>query len=245
MYPLYHRPNADAIAYNFLRRSGKHVPFDSLSTDLGIHPDYPSLLSINEVLENFGIVNNSYVVPTEDLHEVPVPFIAHTKKIGQEYFLVTKVTNTHVYYSDGRSKQKKIEIAEFGKLYNNIVLSRKDAEEQSKAFDSGLFAFLSLNRFPITGLIFLLLLIVSLKVNSNFFEKVNLSLYAIISSSILGMFISVLLLIQSLNGSNPLIQKLCGGKKSNCKSILDSTAAKVFSWLSWSEVGFFISSECF
>jgi uncharacterized membrane protein/thiol-disulfide isomerase/thioredoxin len=50
-----------------------------------------------------------------------------------------------------------------------------------------------------------------------------------------------LLLIQSIDENNPLVQRLCqaGGKKSDCAAILSSKAAKVTAWLSWSEVGFF------
>jgi uncharacterized membrane protein len=48
-----------------------------------------------------------------------------------------------------------------------------------------------------------------------------------------------LLLIQSIDSNNPLIQKLCQGKgKTNCNAILSSKAAQVFNGLTWSEVGF-------
>jgi len=48
------------------------------------------------------------------------------------------------------------------------------------------------------------------------------------------------LLIQSIDASNPLVQNLCGlNSKNNCNAILKSEAAKVTSWLTWSEVGFF------
>jgi uncharacterized membrane protein len=51
----------------------------------------------------------------------------------------------------------------------------------------------------------------------------------------------VLLLVQSIDSNNPLVQKLCGssGGKTNCNSILSSKAATVFKGLTWSEVGFF------
>jgi uncharacterized membrane protein len=55
-----------------------------------------------------------------------------------------------------------------------------------------------------------------------------------------GLITSVLLLVQSIDGNNPLVQKLCQNKgNTDCNAILSSKAAKVFEGLSWSEVGFF------
>ncbi len=46
--------------------------------------------------------------------------------------------------------------------------------------------------------------------------------------------------MQSLNANNPFVKNLCSlGGKSDCNAILKSDAAKVTSWLSWSEVGYF------
>ena len=46
--------------------------------------------------------------------------------------------------------------------------------------------------------------------------------------------------MQSLNANNPFIKNLCTlNGKNDCNAILKSPAAKVTSWLSWSEVGFF------
>ena len=43
-----------------------------------------------------------------------------------------------------------------------------------------------------------------------------------------------------IDKNNPLLQKVCSGiAKGNCNAILSSKSAKVFRWLSWSEVGFF------
>jgi len=67
----------------------------------------------------------------------------------------------------------------------------------------------------------------------------NLSLISLILFKTLGLMASVLLLIQSIDANNPLIQKLCGDDKKNCNAILSSNAAKVTDYLNWSEVGFF------
>jgi uncharacterized membrane protein/glutaredoxin len=54
-----------------------------------------------------------------------------------------------------------------------------------------------------------------------------------------GIVAAVLLLIQSIDQNNAMVQALCGGGKTNCNAILTSNAAYVVDGLSWSEVGFF------
>lgn len=53
----------------------------------------------------------------------------------------------------------------------------------------------------------------------------------------------LVLLTHSIDSNNSLIQNFCGiAKKADCSTLLKSDAAKVWSWLSWSEVGFFYFS---
>jgi len=48
------------------------------------------------------------------------------------------------------------------------------------------------------------------------------------------------LLWHEVDKNNPVLKQICSsGKKVNCDAILNSKASQVFSWLSWSEVGFF------
>ena len=61
--------------------------------------------------------------------------------------------------------------------------------------------------------------------------------YGIILS---GIVVTSLLLWYEIDRNNPVLKKVCTGiLKGNCNAILTSRQAKVFSWLSWSEVGFF------
>ena len=55
-----------------------------------------------------------------------------------------------------------------------------------------------------------------------------------------GVVVSSLLLWYEIDKTNPLLQKVCTGiAKGDCNAILTGKQSKVFSWLSWSEVGFF------
>ncbi len=61
-----------------------------------------------------------------------------------------------------------------------------------------------------------------------------------------GTCITALLLLFEIDKTNRQLQKFCmGGAKVNCNAILSSKAAKLFSWLSWSEVGFYYFTGSF
>lgn len=54
------------------------------------------------------------------------------------------------------------------------------------------------------------------------------------------MVVTSLLLWYEIDKNNPVLQKVCSGiTKGDCNAILTSKQAKLFSWLTWSEVGFF------
>ncbi len=56
---------------------------------------------------------------------------------------------------------------------------------------------------------------------------------------VFGIVLSALLLSQSINKSDSLVEKVCkSGRKNGCAKILDGNASKVLGLISWSEVGF-------
>ncbi|SDX26913.1 Protein-disulfide isomerase [Hydrobacter penzbergensis] len=55
-----------------------------------------------------------------------------------------------------------------------------------------------------------------------------------------GIVVTSLLLWYEMDQNNPLLQKICTGIiKGNCNAILTGKQSKLFTWLSWSELGFF------
>jgi len=62
-----------------------------LKRQLLSHPDYPSLASITDMLDELNIENWAFVIEKEKLREIPVPFLAHTKKRGGEFELITDI----------------------------------------------------------------------------------------------------------------------------------------------------------
>jgi uncharacterized membrane protein len=69
---------------------------------------------------------------------------------------------------------------------------------------------------------------------------VDWKVYLLIGTKLAGLVISSLLVWYSIDDTNPFLSKICQlNRKTNCKNILSSKAAKLFVWLSWTEIGFF------
>lgn len=69
--------------------SGLDIPVSAtlLKQQLKSHPDYPSLLSITDTLDYFGITNTAVQVEKEVLPEIDTPFLAHMKN-NEEGFVI-------------------------------------------------------------------------------------------------------------------------------------------------------------
>ena len=228
------RPNADAVLIALIKLIAPSVTAEQVTNELNIHPDYPNLLAISDVLTNFGIECGAYKITKEDLPDVPVPFIAHTKKSGTEFLLVTALDMQTVTVTDQYRKNYSISFKEFANIFNDVVLAAEAGVETVKSKSS-------VNTQEIRIWLALILLafalVAGISVDSRIFGSWHTTLTALFKTA--GVIVSILLLIQSIDGNNPLIQTLCGGGKTNCNAILTSKASNVFEGLSWSEVGFF------
>jgi uncharacterized membrane protein len=230
--------NPDAAVFKLLKSLSIGLDPKLISEELDKHPDYPSLLALSDVLWSFNIENAAYRVEPDNLANVTCPFIAHTKLNGGDFLVVTKITGDTVLVSSEKWNQHKMPLAEFKKAFDGIVLTAEPAA-QFKAATSFSNVLVSL-REPALIAGGVLLFALALIFHTGYLTGLSWqsALLAVFKSA--GLVTSILLLVQSIDSNNPLVQKLCqGGSKTDCNAILSSKAAKVFDWLSWSEVGFF------
>ena len=124
---FYNYPNADAAVINLLKQL--HVKFAQqyVIVELEKHPDYPSLLAISDVLNWFKINNTAYRITTDELTEVPTPFIAHTTQ-NDEFVLVNKIANDNVYLSDDKRINYHIKLDELKTKFKGVVLTAEIRE---------------------------------------------------------------------------------------------------------------------
>ncbi|HTH83000.1 MAG TPA: vitamin K epoxide reductase family protein [Mucilaginibacter sp.] len=218
------------------------VTRQSIEEEIARHPEYSSLLAISDVLNNWRVPNAAYELNFDELiaAEVPTPFVAHFKK--GEFVLVTYLDSKHVRVSHQLWNNHKLTIDEFKELYGgSILIAEKD--DTSGEFDyKNRRAKERFNeaRGPIVITGAAIIFITFLLLNPAYTSAFNWQVALLTLFKTAGLTTAILLLIQSIDTNNPLIQKLCGADNNkDCNAILSSKAAKISEELSWSEIGFF------
>lgn len=226
---------ADFAVIKLLKFLGIGIDAKLITSELEKHPDYPSLLAISDVLTNFNIENNAFRVDFDELDNEICPFMAHTNVQGNEYLVVSRIEGEDIIVSGKKWNRYKLNTEEFKNMYTGVILTAEPGTSESNT--KGASAIPVAVAITILGFAFILALVF----NSAYFSALSWQIIALTLFKSVGLVISILLLVQSIDNNNPLVQRLCqtGGKKTDCNAILSSKAAKVFDWLSWSEVGFF------
>ncbi len=232
--------NADAAIIKLLRSLKIAVDPEIIIAELEKHPDYPSLLAISDVLTVFNVENVALRVNFNELGDVTVPFLAHTN--GGDMVLVKKAEKAYYHLSSDKWNNHKVNADEFKKMYNGVVLTAAPSvETESPAKISFLLKQI---KTPSMFACTLLILASALLFHTGYISRIDLPLALLTLFKTIGLITSLLLLIQSIDSNNPLVQVVCQTRgKTDCNAILSSKAAKLQIaegvQLSWSEVGFF------
>lgn len=186
------------------------------------HPDYPSLLAIQDTLEELGI--NAYACSgtKEELRAEAKPFLAHLNA-GGGYL---------VYCTDVADAEKKIK--DFDKLWSGHVLfmdkpSRYGNTEHDKRYKNellnqyyGWFA-MALVLFTILGLAI---------------YQGNIPVLLLAVTNTIGLGLGWLIAQKEFGISNSVSDKICSmARHSRCEAVILSKGAKLFNWLTWGDVG--------
>jgi uncharacterized membrane protein/thiol-disulfide isomerase/thioredoxin len=226
----------------FLKLFRVKVNNDTVNDTLQNHPDWPSLLCITDSLQKWNIPNAVGKIDTNKLDELPLPFMAYTYDKGNPLAIVTNITDTTIEtyqkkYNKAITEPKESFIKRWEGVYliaepnENSVEPNYIANKQ-KAFFKNLVP-----AFTIATLIIFSFIILKSTTGT---APNSIGIYLQYAVLVIGTVVTSLLLWYEIDKNNPLLQKVCTGiSKGDCNAILTGKAAKVFSWLSWSEVGFF------
>lgn len=232
------KDNAVAATYLFLKSIGAKVTEKTVEETLHNHPDYPSLLATSDALNEWNIENVAVRIKSEQLAEIPTPFLTHLNMESGIFALVKSVKTDDIEWVHTKEGFKREKTQDFFRKWNGVVLmaetnehsgEKKYTENRKKEFIENI----RIVTLWIGSLMFALGIYIY-----NFTTDWNYN--ALLSTKFAGIIISSLLLWQSIDKNNPFINSLCQtGDKVNCNTILSSNVAKVTSWLSWAEIGFF------
>ncbi|WP_295794694.1 vitamin K epoxide reductase family protein [Mucilaginibacter sp.] len=238
--------NPDAVVVKLLERLLISTKPAQIVEELSTHPDYPSILAISDVLTSYNINNTCYKFDEGGFRNIEPPFIAQTSLNGGSFLLVDSITDDKVTASNEKWDKRHLKVEEFNRIFSGAVLTAETPKisitpvKKIKTTMEKLFSSLK----PLLAILAALLILAVAVAHSAFLSHVTVQITTLVTIKVAGLFTSILLLAESINHNNQLIQKICQtGKKTDCNAILSSRAANVFSGLSWSEVGFFYFSS--
>lgn len=242
---LFLEPRTNGAEITFLLAELLNVKISSstIKKEFEEHPNYPSLLSISDILSNYGVENLSVRITPEKLQRVPVPFITQIKgtKDDADFFTIVKqITDGRIQYFDPeKHRWDTKESEEFLQRCSGVVLLtdvqseagektyvQKTQEERRKHMIQNITAFWPPIAILATGLYALVQTGISALVPCIFMLV-----------TLIGSMVSLLLFWYELDQYNPVLQQLCGArKKVNCGAVLQSKGAKI-GGVSWSTIG--------
>ncbi|SHM81840.1 vitamin K epoxide reductase family protein [Mucilaginibacter sp. OK098] len=243
--PLFNnKENCIKAASKLLLTLNVTVTTTTLENDLYNHPDYPSLLSISDVLAGYGVENISIKSTVDKLAEMPMPCIVPIKgESNSNLFTVIRSIKDHTvsYYHPEKYKWENIGIEDFEKNWPSGIVLLAGAEDArgEKDFISKRREEKQVNIAKYTTWLALPVFVILACVLA--FAKYGASEgFPIIFTmlTLFGCIMGGLLLWYELDEYNPILQQICSaGKKVNCGAILNSKASKI-AGISWSAIGF-------
>ena len=214
------RRNLSRELFSWLKQLKIYVSESYLNRQLLSHPDYPSLLSITDTLNELNIENTAIEIGKDHLHEVPVPFLTHLKTNGGEFVIVK--------HRDNLDKQ-------FPRFFDRwsgvVVLAEKPAAWRHEENNSWLRKEKQ-KKFKIAAIVSALFAFVTA---SSIMSQQWLQA-ALFFIGLAGIFTSWLIVSKELGIENGLANQVCG-EEDNCTSLIKSNGAKLPLGMSWGDIG--------
>jgi uncharacterized membrane protein len=237
-------PHTQAV-HTWLHHIKIKAHLSSIENTLQAHPNWPSLLCITDTLHQWQIPNAAAKIDVQQVDELPLPFLAQTRHPERPLAIVTKVdTTTVTCYQNNYLKTTTLPRADFLQQWTGVyMIAEPDAQSGEPDYASNKRKHWMRSILPVAltaCILSVLLWSFSASISNAPSLKIQIGLGIQFALYLAGLLVSCLLLWYELDKRNPLLQKVCTGiAKGNCNAILTGKASKVFSWLSWSEVGFF------
>lgn len=235
------------VIITYLKLLNVKVNDVTVEETLNNHPEWPGLLCVSDSLKKWHVPNGVGKINVSKIDKLPVPFIAYTNDREAPLAIITEITETTVQVFKKEYSKIITESREtFIKMWSGIYLIAEPNENSGETnyaiTKRNLLVKFLMPSVAIISIVIFFVLLLKRIINTNFISDIDkiISIYVQFVILIVGIVVTSLLLWYEIDKNNPILQKVCGGiTKGDCNAILTSKQAKVFSWLSWSEVGFF------
>jgi len=229
------------IAGKYVQLTKAKVTTTSAQNGIEENPYYPSLLSLSDTFDKFGIINDAYEVDNEKLDQLLPPFVAYAivPGVGKDFVLVTNQTNKKVSYLYKGHKPQTISKDAFLKQFQNIVwLAKPDEHNEEpdyakKAKEEKAKQNKKITLYALVAALIIMTFAINLH-DTNYLSFTILSLLKFV-----GIATTIMILIYDIDQNNPFVKNLCSaGGHTNCGAVLNSKASKIMG-ASWGEIGFY------
>lgn len=249
---LHPQSNVEEIVSLLIRQLGVRATASTISEKLQSSPNFPSLLAIKEVADNYDI--ESLALKTQDIQAfllVPYNIVVQVKfKNDLSLFgLVFHITKEEVdWYNPITHHREKITCDQFFELYTGYAMFFDETEAKAEPD-------FTVNRRKewVQNLteVMMVLFVPAISVFSFCFSAYTHSGILWLPTVLLtllniGYAIGLLLILYELNEYTPFLAKVCGfSKKTNCAAVLHSEGS-MFLGIPWSVIGtsYFVSMAC-
>jgi uncharacterized membrane protein/thiol-disulfide isomerase/thioredoxin len=236
--------NCIRVTEELLKKLQVKISATTLTKDLEYHPDYPSLLSISDILHSYSIANLTVKEDRKLSSEYPVPCIVSVKgkKSQKDLFGIVSAigTDTVTFFDPESYKWVELPMADFHAIWSSHIMMVDASEahiendyeqkvKQEKQKRAGKLA----GYLAVPALALIACLFVVVREGAAAFLP---AFFTLITTG--GFLVGALLILYELDQYNPIVQQICSaGRKISCNAVLSSDASKILG-ISWSVIGF-------
>jgi uncharacterized membrane protein len=235
-----------------IQRAVKHfkiqVTRSSVKEALKSHTYYPSFKSICDTFNDWNVENYPLKYQPEEMKELIAPYIVHFNGGGGQLAFVSKIINDRVTYYDSYNSKRETDFKEFTEICSGaVILLNPDEKSGEKSYrKKWQDELISNSIFPISILSVLLFIILTV---INTFVKgsvlIDTTKVVLLMTKTAGITLSVLLVLHEFDVRLSLTEKLCHlNKATNCNTVLNDKASRIFGWFGWADVGFVYFTAC-
>lgn len=216
------------VLKNYLTREGYRLDPKDLKLQLGANPDYPSIKSITDTFDYFGVENVAVQVPISALFELPDYFLTTIQDEGGPQ-VVEVFRRGQTISIKGEDKKEQMSADKFKVIWSGMVLAiEPKAQYHSFGIDNRWLPVL-------VGISLLVLGYINV-------EEWHQLTYVILS--LLGGWFSYMAVREGLGMHNQSTAKICNSDdlKTNCSEVISSDSSRVFGVkLTDASVAFFVA----
>jgi len=203
---------------------------EELNLQLLTHPYFPSINAITDLFDHFKIENVAAELPKEVgiLSELPTSFLAHIKEGNREKIVLVVKQNEALKLTYDAKTTKHITYKEFVNLWTGVIVAVEKSENDTVTNSNSQ----SLLKKAVVGASLLLLL------SALILNPLSILEYSYLLVSIIGVYISILLVQKELGLHSKSLDKFCEASENNsCDDVLNSKGALLFNTFKLSDVG--------